>query len=363
MTKPFTHKYLLAQNKIKQAIELLKIDDRLPGERVLAKELGISYMTVRKAVENLVDEGVLYRVAKKGTYVADPKLKRKKCIGYFLDSSIEEGVTSPYYSLIFNALEKEAAKLGNALIYFSDSNEGDFSFESLRILEKLDGVIISCFPRIEPIVHKIKELLPVVCIDNRSLDESVPSLTLDNFTSVVDSINYISSLGHKRIGFITGLDDSDVGINRLAGYISAIKAHGLDEDMRLIHKGDYSFETGKRGADYFLSMTTPPTAIVCANDTMAIGSIKEIRRRGLRVPNDISVMGFDDISVASQITPALTTVSVPVEEIAKRAIELLTSVLDGNELEDRHLTLPCRLVLRDSCAINESRTTASKLAG
>ena len=363
MAEIFTHKYLIAQNKIRHAIENLKIDDRLPGERVLAKELGISYMTVRKAVENLVEEGALYRIAKKGTYVADPKLKRKNCIGYFLDSSIEEGVTSPYYSLIFNALEKEAAKQGNALIYFSDSYEGDFLCESLNIIAKLDGVIISCFPRIEPIVDKIKELLPVVCIDNRSLDGSIPSLTLDNFASVVDSINYLFSLGHERIGFITGLDDSNIGRNRLAGYISALKSHGLDEDMGLIYKGDYSFETGKRGADYFLSMKTPPTAIMCANDTMAIGSIKELNRRGLTVPDDISVMGFDDISVASHITPALTTVSAPVEDIAKQAIELLTAVLDGNEPEKRHLTLPCRLVLRDSCATNDSKTTTSKLAG
>ena len=136
-----THKYLLAQEKIKQAVDLLNIDDRLPGERVLAKDLGISYMTVRKAIENLVEEGVLYKVPKKGCYVADPKLKRKKTIGYFLDSSIEEGVTSPYYSLIFDALEKQAAKQGNALIYFSESNEGDLSSETLKVIEKLDGVI------------------------------------------------------------------------------------------------------------------------------------------------------------------------------------------------------------------------------
>jgi len=359
-----THKYLLAQEKIKQAVDLLDIDDRLPGERVLAKDLGISYMTVRKAIENLVEEGVLYKVPKKGCYVADPKLKRKKTIGYFLDSSIEEGVTSPYYSLIFDALEKQAAKQGNALIYFSESNEGDLSSETLKVIEKLDGVIMSCFPRIESIVHKIKEQVPVVCIDNRSLDESVPSLTLDNFTAVVDSINYFLSLGHKRIGFITGLDDSDVGRNRLAGYISALKSHGLDEDEGLIYKGDYSFETGKRGANYFMSMKTSPTAIMCANDTMAIGSIKEICRKGLSVPNDISVIGFDDISVSSHIMPALTTISVPVQEIAKQAIEMLTRLLDGEEPENRHLTLPCQLVLRESCAENDNGNTAtSNLAG
>lgn len=355
------HKHLYVETRIQESIKHREVDEKIPGERVFAKDLGVSYMTARKAVDSLVAKGVLYRIPKKGTYVADRSViqSKTKNIGYFLDNSIRGGLASPYYSVIFDAIEKEATKNGYGLIYFSDICESNV----IKRMEKIDGVIISCFPRLESIVRKISALTPVICVDNCSADKSTPSVTIDNFHAVVESVDYLFSLGHTRIGFITGLDDSDVGINRLAGYISAIKAQGLDADMRLIHKGDYSFETGKRGADYFLSMTTPPTAIVCANDTMAIGTIKEIKRRGLRVPNDISVMGFDDISVASQITPALTTVSVPVEEIAKRAIELLTSVLDGNELEDRHLTLPCRLVLRDSCAINDNRTTASKLAG
>ncbi|MGB5716908.1 MAG: GntR family transcriptional regulator [Gammaproteobacteria bacterium] len=349
----YKHKYLFAQNKIKQAIKNLKIDERLPGERVFAKELGISYMTIRKAVENLVEEGVLYKIPKKGTYVADPDKVELKYIGYFLDSSIKAGVSSPYYSMIFSALEREASKRGYALSYFTDSAES----VSQKILEKVDGVIISCFPRIENLVQKIHEKLPVVCIDNRSPDESIPSLTIDNFNSVVDSVNYLCSLGHERIGFITGLDDSDVGKKRLAGYLSALKNHGIDEDTSLIFKGDYTFETGRTGADYFLSLNTRPTAIMCANDTMAVSAIKELSRRGLKVPDDMSIVGFDNIVISSQIIPALTTVSVPFEDIAKQAVALLDSVLNDNVPEDRHMTLPCRLVVRDSSTENQDRAT------
>ena len=342
----YKHKYLFAQNKIRQAIKHLKTNERLPGERVFAQELGISYMTARKAVDNLVAEGVLYRIPKKGTYVANPDLVKLKNIGYFLDSSIKEGVSSPYYSMIFSALEKEASKMGYALTYFSSSAES----VSLKLLEKLDGVIISCFPRIENIVRQMNAQLPVVCIDNRSPDESIPSLTIDNFNSVVDSINYLCSLGHERIGFITGLDDSDIGRNRLDGYLSALKNHGINENMSLVFKGDYSFETGRNGADYFLSLNTPPTAIMCANDTMAVSTIKELNRKGLKVPDDMSIVGFDNVTIASQITPALTTVSVPFQNIAKHAVGLLDSVINNDVLEDRHMTLPCRLVLRDSSA-------------
>lgn len=353
-----THKYLLAEKKIKEVISQLEIDDKLPGERIFAKEFGFSYMTIRKAVENLVAEGVLYKIPKKGAYVAGRKATRNitKNIGYFLDTNIKDGLTSPYYSLVFDALEKEATKHGFALMYCSDFDE------SLTKMEKIDGAIISCFPRIENIVQHVNKLVPVVCIDNRSADKTIPSVTIDNFNAVVESTGYLCSLGHKRIGFITGLDDSDVGVNRLEGYKSALKSHGINEDADLIYKGDYSFETGLKAADYFLSLDKRPTAIVCANDIMAIGVIKKSLKRGFNVPEDLSVTGFDDINIASQLTPALTTVTAPVREIAKHCVQMLSSLINHVNLDNRHISLPGKLMLRDTCATNpDSMSSARKL--
>ena len=339
-------KHIFAERKIREAIAHLEIDDKIPGERMLAKELGVSYMTARKAVESLVTKGVLYKIPKRGTYVADPKKSalKTKNIGYFLDSSIKDGLSSPYYSMIFDALEKEATKNGYALVYFTNGNGTNY----LEILNKVDGVIISCFPRIEPIIQEMKKRVAVVCIDNSPPDKTIASVTLDNFKSVAESINYRCTQGHERIGFIAGLDDSDIGRDRLSGYISALKNHAISVDENLIFRGDYSFETGRKGADYFLSMDTPPTAVMCANDTMAISAIKEIFRRGFRVPDDISIIGFDNITIASQITPALSTVSVPVEEIAKQSITMLRAAMNDDETIYQHSVLPCELVLRDS---------------
>jgi DNA-binding LacI/PurR family transcriptional regulator len=355
-------RHIYAEKKIRETIRHLNIDDKLPGERTFSKELGISYMTTRRAIDNLVAKGLLYKIPKKGTFVADFRKTaaktKTKTLGYFLDSSIQDGLSSPYYSMIFDALEKEATKNGYALMYFTNTGGSDF----LEIIKKVDGVIISCFPRIEPIIQEMKKHVAVVCIDNCSADKSIPSVTLDNFSSVADSIGYLCTLGHKRIGFITGLDDSDIGRGRLAGYFSALKSRHIAEDMNLVYRGDYSFETGRVGADYFLSMPTPPTAIMCANDAMAISAIKEISRRGLTIPDDMSVIGFDDIVIASQITPALTTVSVPVEEIAKQSIRLLRSVMNDNDLKCQHASLSCQLELRDSSAeINNSSPVAGKL--
>ncbi len=347
MDKP-KPKYILVEEKIRQAIKNREIVEKLPGERTLAKEFGYSYMTIRKAVDNLVTEGILYKLPTKGTFVADRKTAKKKTkiIGYFLDSSIVAGLTSPYYSLIFDSLEKQARKYGYSLIYYSDA--GDTS--SLKHLNNVDGVIISCFPRIENIVHEINQHVPVVVMDNSSSDKTIPSIIIDNFNAVSSSVDYLYSLGHKRIGFMTGLDDSDVGKNRYAGYQNGLSNHGIKLNEKLVFRGDYSFESGSNGANYFLSLKNPPTAIICANDAMAIAMIREATQRGLSVPDDISIMGFDDISVASHITPPLTTVAAPIEEITELALKMLISLINGEKTENMHIALTATLVVRGSCA-------------
>ena len=343
-----TPKYVLVQEKIKTAIKNREIVDKLPGERALAKEFGYSYMTIRKAVENLVAEGLLYKIPMKGTYVASHKTARRKTklIGYFLDSSIVAGLTSPYYSLIFNALQKQASKHGYSLIYLTDVG-GTSSFQ---FMDNIDGVIMSCFPRIEHIVHEINLKLPVVVIDNSSSDKTIPSIIIDNFNAISSAVNYLCSLGHKRIGFITGLEDSDVGKNRHAGYVRGLTANGLELNEKLVFKGDFSFKSGNDGAEYFLSLKKQPTAIICANDTMAIAAIRKITHLGMSVPDDISIIGFDDISVASQIVPSLTTLAAPIDKMTELACSMLISVINGEKLDNKHIALPAKLIVRNTCS-------------
>ena len=340
-------KYVLVQDKIKQAIKRREIIDKLPGERILAKEYGYSYMTIRKAVDNLVAEGLLFKIPLKGTFVANRKSAKKKTriIGYFLDSSIVAGLTSPYYSLIFNSLQRQATQHGYSLIYFTDI--GDSS--SYKHMNNIDGAIVSCFPRIEHIVDEINQQIPVVVIDNSSSDKTIPSVIIDNFNAVRASVNYLCSLGHKRIGFMTGLEDSDVGKNRYAGYRSGLSQHGIKLNQKLVFKGDYSFESGAKGGDYFMSLKNPPTGVVCANDAMAIAMIRQAAQRGLNVPDDLSIIGFDDIPVASQISPSLTTMAAPIEQITELACNMLISLINGETSESKHIALPAELVTRDSC--------------
>ncbi len=341
-------KYIFVQDKIKEDIRTGQIIEQLPGERELAKQLDISYMTVRKAIDNLVNAGVLYKIPTKGTFVntsvAEKPVTRN--IGFFLDDRVQDSISSPYFSLVFMALEKEAVSNGYNLIYFSDFNDLD----PAKSGKKCDGIIISCFPRLEYKLLELKKHFPIVLIGNTAADKTMPSVIIDNFNGIVDAMDYLWELGHSRIGFITGLLDSGVGKDRLQGYLSSMNKFGISEDPELIYEGNYSYESGAKGAEYMLSLPLPPTAIVCANDSMAIAAIKTIHERGIEVPDGISIVGFDDITVASQIYPPLTTVAAPISDLAANSVKILISLIEGVVPDNKHIALPAHLVIRGSCA-------------
>jgi DNA-binding LacI/PurR family transcriptional regulator len=349
-------KYLIVERQIRETIKDLKPDQKLPGERVLARDLGMSYMTIRKAIENLVNEGALYKVPTKGTFVANARVNktRNRTIGYFLDSSIVGGLSSPYYSLIFNALEKEAARNNYSLVYFTENNSDKLN----STLKKLDGVIASCFLRIEQFIYKINESVPVVVIDNSASDKTIPSIIIDNFSAMMEAVDYLCQLGHQRIGFMTGLEDSDIGKNRFGGYKTSLHKHGITLDSDLIYHGDYSFESGKNGASYLLGLESRPTAIVSANDSMALGVMSVLKSNDLNIPGDYSLIGFDDIDVAKQITPALTTIAAPIKQIAEHSFEMIKNLIDGKTPQNMHMALPAKLIIRKTSSEVSSKAVA-----
>lgn len=353
-----TPKYITIKEAIVEGIRNGEVADKLPGERVLAKNYGVSYMTIRRAITELVEEGILHKNSTKGAFVSNSKMTPKITynIGFFLDQGIKDGISSPYYSLVFNALEQEAKKSGYNLMLYSEADD----INPLNSQKKIDGVIICSFPRIEDKIQELKKLLPIVLLDNLSADKSIPSVTLDNFNGSSEAAEYLWSLGHRRIGFIAGLLDSDVCRERLMGYTSAMNKLGAEADDNLVFKGDYSYESGEAGARHMLGLKNPPTAIMCANDSMAIGVMKVVRESGLRVPEDISVVGFDDIKVASKVFPSLTTIGAPISAIAEKSIGVMLEMINGVSHDYSHVILPAKLIVRGSCATAQpSRSRAS----
>jgi LacI family transcriptional regulator len=190
---------------------------------------------------------------------------------------------------------------------------------------------------------------PFVLIDHQGTGQDCPAVGAMNWSGGYNATEYLISLGHKRIGFITGSMDLGCAVDRLAGYRSALKTNHIPEDEALIYEGNFDQPDGYVGASALLDLTDPPTAIFASNDVMAMGVMDAVRNRGLRVPEDISVVGFDDIPQASLVRPALTTINQPLEKMGRVATQVLLSMLENPEKETTRIELPTQLVIRDSC--------------
>lgn len=190
-----------------------------------------------------------------------------------------------------------------------------------------------------------------VVIDPRlPLDARIPSVSAAHSSGAGDAVRHLLELGHRRIAAITGPRDWVATEERRRGYHAALASYGILPDPRLEIEADFEIPGGARAATRLLETAEPPTAIFAFNDNLAIGAIQAARAHGLRVPEDLSVVGFDDSEHASLITPTLTTVRQPLAEMGRTAVNLLRRLLDGQRVETLHVELGTRLVVRDSTA-------------
>jgi LacI family transcriptional regulator len=193
---------------------------------------------------------------------------------------------------------------------------------------------------------------PYVVVDQ--LDPQFHSAVVDatNWQGAYDATKYLIELGHRRIGFITGLEAIQSAADRLEGYKAALADHDLFFDETLVAEGDF-FNTGGYQAGLKLIQRSPrPTAIFASNDLMALGAMQAIRDYGLQIPQDISLVGFDDIPQAAMTHPQLTTVRQPLEQMGRIAVNLLIEQIEHSDHPDRaprRVTLATRLIERESC--------------
>jgi LacI family transcriptional regulator len=192
---------------------------------------------------------------------------------------------------------------------------------------------------------------PFVVVDPRvPLDEGVAAVSAANASGARAAVQHLLSLGHRRIAALTGISEWLASIERLNGYHSAHAAAGVLADPALVVEADYTIEGGEVAAAKLLDLPEPPTAIFAFNDNMAVAVLRETRKRGLRVPEDVSVVGFDDSEPAKIVSPALTTVRQPLAEMGRMAVSLLLRLLENQRVEGLNIELQTRLVVRDSTA-------------
>ena len=182
------------------------------------------------------------------------------------------------------------------------------------------------------------------------LNERIPSVSAAHMSGADQAMKHLLDLGHRRVAQITGPRGWVATEDRRRGYHAALAASGILPDPTLEREAEPEIDPGRAAAEQLLELSEPPTAIFAFNDNIAIGAIQAARARGLRVPEELSVVGFDDVEHATIVTPALTTVRQPLAEMGRTGVSLLMRLLEGQRFETLHVELATRLVVRDSTA-------------
>jgi LacI family transcriptional regulator len=196
---------------------------------------------------------------------------------------------------------------------------------------------------------------PFVLIDHQGTGKDCPAVGATNWQGAYNAAEYLIKLGHKRIGFITGSMDLGCAADRLAGYRSALRTHHIPEVPELIYEGTFFQTDGYAGASALLDLPIPPTAIFASNDVMAMGVMDAVRNRRLHVPDDISVLGFDNIPQSAMVYPPLTTVQQPLEQMGRVATQMLLGILKSREKNADRIELPTELIIRGSTSAPKDR--------
>jgi LacI family transcriptional regulator len=234
------------------------------------------------------------------------------------------------------------------VIYSAGGRTGDLDGWERRYLSRLSGTLIDGAILVTPTIVDVNYGAPIVAVDPHTGTSDTPTIDADNLRGAHLATEHLIDLGHKRIAMLTGRQDLESSVLRERGYRQAMRKAGLDIDERLIQPGEYHFDPSRDSARTMLSLPEPPTAIFAANDTSALATLAVAAELGIRVPQDLSVVGFDNIPESALNVPALTTVEQPIRLMGQRAVEMLIELIEGRTLERTHVTLDTRLVVRAS---------------
>jgi LacI family repressor for deo operon, udp, cdd, tsx, nupC, and nupG len=260
-------------------------------------------------------------------------------------------ITNTFFSNVLRGIESVATEYAYQVLLGDAQNivERESSYLAVLGEKKADGVILLTARTDQRALEEISKEFPVVLACEYFEGSNLPTVSIDNISSARKATEHLISLNHKRIGHISGPLKVVVGRDRLKGFNQAMAQHGLFVDPLLVQEGDFSYASGINLMKKLLTLEVPPTAVFAANDEMAMGAIKAAKSKGFKVPEDLSVVGFDDIKFASIFEPALTTIAQPTFDIGKKAMELLLKLINNKELEKNQIILADKLIVRDSC--------------
>lgn len=326
----------------------------------VAKRAGVSVTTVSRVINNIDPVNPETRLAVEQAmaeldYVPNQlargmRTKRTNTIGVVIPEFINS-----FYHELFQYIEEQAALMGYSAFVCTTREHIDQGIDQIRelISRRIDGIILCTYRGHERMMSYLEQVardIPVIFLDNLGRNYKVNTIYTDGFKAMEKMVLHLRDLGHTNIAFIKGLEQYPVANDRFAGFKHGIEKSGLRVDKRYIFEGDYSLQSGYRAAQYFMEECSKgqPDAIMAASDLMAIGAMNYLLSKGIRIPQDIAVTGFDDISLAKLMVPPLTTIAQPIKEIAKQAMDLIINSKDDKTKEKKNLVLEGELKIRHS---------------
>jgi len=328
----------------------------------IAKRAGVSYSTVSRALndKNGVKadlKEIIKRIAKELGYLPNSSAKalvqnRIGAIGLIIPRTGEFAFQSPYYSQMLLGIS-DIANQHNYNLTLSLHEKDNYT--SLYFRRLVDGVIV--------IGNRLDDEL-VVELENRGVPAVVVPGFLDNSRSGLASVNsensicvyravsYLLDLGHRKIAFILGAPNSKYSVERFRAYRAAFSDRGLTYDDAYIVESDFSKTDGFRLMGRLLDLPDPPTCVICINDTITPGALRQINLRGLKIPEDISVVAIGSSDILDLFQPPLTTVKIDVIKIGRTVAQMLIQLIENGSCPERHVVIPSEVIIRDStCAV------------
>lgn len=261
-------------------------------------------------------------------------------------------IQNPFFADIVRGVEDAAQRHGYAVFLGNADEDLDKERRYLEVMrsEAVDGVILppSCETDTAA-AQLVRDGIPVVCVDRRLATVHVDTVMIDNVQGAYEATEHLLAHGHRRVGFISGRLDLSTSRERVQGFRRALEDRGIPMDPELVLSGDGRQESGRELATRLLALPEPPTALVAGNNLMALGALEAIHERGLRIPEQVAIIGYDDTPWARALNPPLTTVRQPGYELGSRAMELLLQRMEQPDRGTSSVLLHPTLVVRRSC--------------
>jgi DNA-binding LacI/PurR family transcriptional regulator len=323
----------------------------------IARVANVSHSTVSRALRNspLVNAETAERIKK----IARESNFRVSAVGRSLatgrTNSIGVVVTTlddPFIAEVATGVQDAANARGYSVVLANSKSDPEREMKVVQLFEerRVDGIVVLSSRVGSVYVPVLAEMkIPIVLINSFHPGDFVYSVSLDNIGASRAATRFLIQLGHKRIAYIGDRSGAQSNAARLAGYRQALENSAIPYRPELVLDGDGRPESGLRAMEQFLILPEPPTAVFCYNDMTAIGALHGVQRHGLRVPEDMSVVGFDDLTISPYTIPPLTTVRQPKQEMGRMATEILLNLLGGSAAENSRV-VKGELIVRESTA-------------